>query len=107
VPGLLKVSVSWYRLAGGAIARVGGIQLVAVAIGQSAAGAAAGSQAVQRPQPGAQPGHLANLRQRLPAHRIGQPPVAYMPDICEMCQDDLPYLPGSDDAEPRGARPSR
>src|SRR5437870_3514825 len=52
-------------------------------------------------KPGGQPGHAAHLRQRLPAERLTQPPVNYVPDICEACQDDLPYEPGPDDPEPR------
>lgn len=52
-------------------------------------------------RPGGQPGHAAHLRQRLPAERLTQPTRHYVPDICEACQDDLPYTPGPDDPEPR------
>src|SRR5438105_6759130 len=52
-------------------------------------------------KPGGQPGHDAHLRQRLPPERRTAPAVHYVPDICEACQDDLPYAPGADDPEPR------
>ena len=52
-------------------------------------------------KPGGQPGHAAHLRQRLPAERLTQPTQHYVPDLCEACQDDLPYAPGPDDPEPR------
>src|SRR6267378_3029891 len=50
-------------------------------------------------KPGGQPGHDAHLRQRLPAERLTTPTVHYLPDICEVCQDDLADLPGPDDPE--------
>lgn len=52
-------------------------------------------------KPGGQPGHTAQLRQRLPPERLTEPTVFYLPAICAACQDDLPTLPGSDDPEPR------
>lgn len=52
-------------------------------------------------KPGGQPGHDAHLRQRLPPERLTEPTVHYVPDICEVCHDDLPYRPGADDPEPR------
>jgi transposase len=52
-------------------------------------------------KPGGQPGHDAYLRERLPPERLSEPPVHYVPDICEVCQDDLPYAPGPDDPAPR------
>ena len=52
-------------------------------------------------KPGGQPGHTAHLRVRLPAERLSQPPVHYLPDICEVCDDDLALAPGPDDPEPR------
>jgi transposase len=52
-------------------------------------------------KPGGQPGHTAHLRVRLPAERLTEPTVHYLPTICAACQDDLPYMPGPDDPEPR------
>src|SRR3954451_22282801 len=52
-------------------------------------------------QPGGQPGHDAHLRRRLPAERLSQPVIHYVPGICECCDDDLAYAPGTDDPEPR------
>lgn len=52
-------------------------------------------------KPGGQPGHAAHLRQRLPAERLTEPTVHYVPAICEVCHDDLPYAPGADDPESR------
>src|SRR5438046_4500383 len=52
-------------------------------------------------KPGGQPGHDAHLRQRLPAERLTEPTVHFLPEICEACQDDLPCAPGPDDPEPR------
>src|SRR5438552_1719076 len=48
-------------------------------------------------KPGGQPGHTAHLRVRLPPERLTEPTVHYWPDICEVCQDDLPCAPGPDD----------
>src|SRR5438067_10191281 len=48
-------------------------------------------------QPGGQPGHDAHLRERLPSERLTEPTVYYFPDICELCQDDLPHALGPDD----------
>jgi transposase len=52
-------------------------------------------------KPGGQPGHTAHLRVRLPAERLTEPTVHYVPAICAVCQDDLPQAPGPDDPEPR------
>jgi len=52
-------------------------------------------------KPGGQPGHEAHLRQRLPAERLTAPTVHYLPDICEVCQDDLSDTPSPDDPAPR------
>ncbi len=52
-------------------------------------------------KPGGQPGHAAHLRVRLPAARLTEPIVHYLPPLCEVCQDDLPPAPGADDPEPR------
>jgi transposase len=48
---------------------------------------------------GAQPGHPARLRQRLPAERVNQV-VALIPDRCQSCQAPLPADPGPEDPEP-------
>ena len=52
-------------------------------------------------KPGGQPGHTAHLRERLPPERLTETTMHYLPDICEVCQDDLPCAPGPDDPEPR------
>ncbi len=52
-------------------------------------------------KPGGQPGHDAHLRQRLPAERLTEPTVHWVPDLCEVCHDDLPYAPSADDPAPR------
>ena len=52
-------------------------------------------------KPGGQPGHTAHLRERLPPERLTEPTVRYIPAICEVCQEDLPYAPADDDPEPR------
>src|SRR6266404_4014153 len=52
-------------------------------------------------KPGGQPGHSAHLRARLPAERLTEPTVQYLPEICEACQHELPTAPGPDDPEPR------
>jgi len=52
-------------------------------------------------KPGGQPGHTACLRVRLPAERLTELVVHYLPDMCPFCQDDLPQAPGPDDPEPR------
>jgi transposase len=52
-------------------------------------------------KPGGQPGHTAHLRARLPAERLTEPTVHYLPEVCEACHDDLPAVPGPDDPEPR------
>ena len=52
-------------------------------------------------KPGGQPGHPAHLRARLPAERLTEPTVHYLPKVCEACQHALPAAPGLDDPEPR------
>lgn len=52
-------------------------------------------------KPGGQPGHPAHLRQRLPAERLTEPTVHYVPDQCEACQQALPDTPRPEDPEPR------
>ena len=52
-------------------------------------------------KPGGQPGHTAHLRARLPAERLTEPTVPYLPEICAACQHELPATPGPDDPEPR------
>jgi len=52
-------------------------------------------------KPGGQPGHSAHLRVRLPAERLTEPITYCLPDMCEVCQDDLAAAPGPDDPEPR------
>ena len=52
-------------------------------------------------KPGGQPGHTAHLRARLPAERLTEPTVHYLPKVCEACQHELPKAPGPDDPEPR------
>ena len=52
-------------------------------------------------KPGGQPGHTAHLRARLPAQRLTEPTVHYLPNVCEACQHRLPTAPGPDDPEPR------
>ena len=52
-------------------------------------------------KPGGQPGHPAHLRARLPAERLTEPTVHYLPKVCEACQHKLPAAPGLDDPEPR------
>jgi transposase len=52
-------------------------------------------------KPGGQPGHTAHLRERLPAERVTEPIVHFVPDVCEGCQEDLPAPSGPEDPEPR------
>jgi transposase len=52
-------------------------------------------------KPGGQPGHSAHLRARLPAERLTEPTMHYLPKVCEACQHELPAAPGPDDPEPR------
>src|SRR5437870_1549184 len=52
-------------------------------------------------KPGGQPGHTAYLRARLPAERLTEPTVHYVPDLGEACHEDLALAPGPDDPEPR------
>src|SRR5436853_5507729 len=51
-------------------------------------------------KPGAQPGHPAHLRARLPAERLTSDPVHFVPEVCAACQHALPAAPGPDDPEP-------
>jgi transposase len=41
------------------------------------------------------------LRERLPPERLTETTTHYVPDFCEVCQDDLPCASGPDDPEPR------
>ena len=50
-------------------------------------------------KPGAQPGHPAHLKRRLPPERINRV-VAFVPDRCDRCQTPLPPRPGSEEPEP-------
>ena len=52
-------------------------------------------------KPGGQPGHTAHLRARLPRERLTEPIGHYLPDICQVCQEDLPAMPAPGDPEPR------
>jgi len=52
-------------------------------------------------KPGAQPGHAPHLRQRLPAERLTEPVVHFLPERCHACQQPLPARAGPDDPEPR------
>src|SRR5436190_613663 len=52
-------------------------------------------------KPGGQPGHTAHLRARLPVERLTEPTMHYLPEMCEVCHDDLPAAPTPDDPEPR------
>lgn len=52
-------------------------------------------------KPGGQPGHPPHLRERLPAERLTEPTVHYVPTCCEACQHDLPAQAGPDDPAPR------
>jgi transposase len=52
-------------------------------------------------KPGAQPGHPAHLRVRLPAERLTEPTVHYWPKICATCQHPLPAAPAALDPAPR------
>ena len=50
-------------------------------------------------KPGAQPGHPAHLKRRLPPERVNRT-VEFLPRHCDRCQEPLPPLPGPDDPEP-------
>jgi transposase len=52
-------------------------------------------------KPGGQPGHPPHLRVRLPAERLTEPIVHYLPHICAACQHPLPAEAGPNDPEPR------
>lgn len=52
-------------------------------------------------KPGGQPGHTAHLRARLPAERLTQPTVHYVPQTCQACQAHLSPTPAADDPPPR------
>jgi transposase len=49
--------------------------------------------------PGAQPGHPAHLRRRLPPGRVTRT-VPFVPTHCDRCRAPLPARPGPDDPEP-------
>jgi transposase len=48
---------------------------------------------------GAQPGHTAHLKRRLPPQRLTRV-VPFVPSRCERCHEPLPPDPGPDDPEP-------
>jgi transposase len=50
-------------------------------------------------KPGAQPGHAAHLKRRLPPQRLSRT-VRFVPDRCGRCQERLPADPGPGDPEP-------
>src|SRR5947208_11609762 len=50
-------------------------------------------------KPGAQPGHPAQLRRRLPPGRVNEV-VAFVPDTCTRCAARLPAEAGPQDPEP-------
>lgn len=50
--------------------------------------------------PGAQPGHTACVRQRLPAERLSQV-IRFVPETCAHCQAALSPEPAANDPEPR------
>src|SRR5262249_43418089 len=50
-------------------------------------------------QPGAQPGHPAHLRRRLPPERLSRV-IRFVPRHCERCQVPLPAQAGPNDPEP-------
>lgn len=52
-------------------------------------------------KPGGQSGHSAHLRQRLPADRITEPIIHYVPDTCERCRGGLPAEASAETPEPR------
>ncbi len=50
-------------------------------------------------KPGAQPGHPAHLRRRLPPERLKRT-IPFVPRHCERCHEPLPPQPGPEDPEP-------
>jgi len=52
-------------------------------------------------KPGGQPGHDARLRVRLPADRLTEPIVHYLPQRCQACDHDLSQEASADDPPPR------
>jgi transposase len=50
-------------------------------------------------KPGAQPGHPAHLKRRLPPERVTGT-LTFIPDRCTGCQEPLPASPGPEDPEP-------
>jgi len=52
-------------------------------------------------KPGGQNGHPPHLRQRLPAERVTEPIIHYVPDTCERCRGALPAEVSTDTPEPR------
>lgn len=49
--------------------------------------------------PGAQPGHPASLKRRLPPERLQQV-LPFVPSHCDRCHEPLPPQPGPEDPEP-------
>src|SRR5438477_462927 len=50
-------------------------------------------------KPGAQPGHPAHLKRRLPPERLART-IPFVPDRCQRCRRPLPPERGPDDPEP-------
>jgi transposase len=50
-------------------------------------------------QRGAQPGHPAHLKRRLPPERLART-IPFVPGRCQHCHEPLPPHPGADDPEP-------
>src|SRR5439155_24758948 len=50
-------------------------------------------------KPGAQPGHPAHLKRRLPALRVTRT-IDFVPQHCDRCHEPLPPLRGADDPAP-------
>ena len=50
-------------------------------------------------KPGAQPGHPAHLKRRLPPERL-QRTIPFLPERCQHCQTALPSQPGPEDPAP-------
>src|SRR3954451_7916358 len=47
-------------------------------------------------KPGAQPGHLAHLKRRLPPQRVART-IEFVPQRCDRCHESLPPQRGPDD----------
>src|SRR2546421_1915691 len=50
-------------------------------------------------KPGAQPGHPAHLKRRLPPERVTRT-LTFIPERCTRCQGPLPASPGPEGPEP-------